>query len=57
MTATGFEDLPSLEELEGRYLAHVLRATGGHRTRAADIMKVDRKTLARMASRHGLDDE
>ncbi len=50
-----FSDLPSLDELEGRYLAHVLSVTGGHRTRAAEIMKVDRKTLTRMAARHGLD--
>ena len=54
--ARGFEDLPSLDVLEGRYLAHVLRVTHGHRTRAADILKVDRKTLARMAARHGLDE-
>ena len=52
---TAFGDLPSLDDLEGRYLAHVLRVTGGHRTRAAEILKVDRKTLTRMAARHGLD--
>jgi DNA-binding NtrC family response regulator len=51
----GFEDLPSLDVLEGRYLAHVLRVTGGHRSKAAEILQVDRKTLSRMAARHGLD--
>ncbi len=55
--ATGFEDLPTLEVLEGRYLAYVLRATGGHRTRAAEILNVDRKTLGRMIARHKLGDE
>lgn len=53
----GYEDLPSLEVLEGRYLAHVLRVTGGHRTRAAEILQVDRKTLARMVARHNLGEE
>jgi DNA-binding NtrC family response regulator len=54
-TQSGFADLPSLDVLEGRYLAHVLKVTNGHRSRAAEILKVDRKTLSRMAARHGLD--
>jgi DNA-binding NtrC family response regulator len=54
-----FEALPSLEEVERRYLEHVLKATGRNRTRAADILGIDRRTLYRMAERYGvkLDDE
>ena len=50
-----FEGLPSLEEVERRYLVHVLESVGGNRTRAADIMGIDRRTLYRMAERFGLD--
>ncbi len=50
-----FADLPSLDELERRYLAHVLQAVGGNRTRAAEVLGIDRRTLYRMAARFGLD--
>jgi DNA-binding NtrC family response regulator len=50
-----FADLPSLDKLERRYLAHVLQAVGGNRTRAAEVLRVDRRTLYRMAARFGLD--
>jgi DNA-binding NtrC family response regulator len=46
-----YEDLPSLDELERRYLQHVLEATGGNRTRTAEILRIDRRTLYRMAER------
>ena len=46
-----FADLPTLDEIERRYLLHVLEAVGGNRTRAADVMGVDRRTLYRMAER------
>lgn len=49
-----FEDLPTLEELERRYLIHVLNASGGSRTRAAEVMGIDRRTLYRMAERYGI---
>jgi DNA-binding NtrC family response regulator len=49
-----FEDLPSLEEVERRYLAHVLKAVGGNRTRAAEVLGIDRRTLYRMAARFGI---
>jgi DNA-binding NtrC family response regulator len=49
-----FADLPSLEELERRYLVHVLDAANGNRTRAAEILGVDRRTLYRMAERFGI---
>ncbi len=41
------EELQSLEEIERRYIDHVLAATGGNQTRAARILGVDRKTLYR----------
>ena len=41
------EELQSLEEIERRYIDHVLTATGGNQTRAARILGVDRKTLYR----------
>lgn len=54
-----YEDLPSLDELERRYLLHVLEATGGNRTRTAEILRIDRRTLYRMAERFriNLDEE
>ena len=41
------EALPSLEEFSQRYVAHVLKAADGVRERAANILKIDRKTLYR----------
>jgi transcriptional regulator of acetoin/glycerol metabolism len=49
-----FADLPSLDEVERRYLLHVLNAVGGNRTRAAEVMGIDRRTLYRMAERFGV---
>jgi transcriptional regulator of acetoin/glycerol metabolism len=46
-----FGDLPTLDELERRYLLHVLDSVGGNRTRAAEVLGVDRRTLYRMAER------
>jgi DNA-binding NtrC family response regulator len=50
-----FADLPSLDELERRYLNHVLESVKGNRTRAAEILGVDRRTLYRMAERFGVE--
>jgi DNA-binding NtrC family response regulator len=50
-----FEALPTLDEIERRYLIHVLQATKGNRKRAAEILEVNRKTLYRMAARLGVD--
>jgi DNA-binding NtrC family response regulator len=62
MTATAvpldhqlFTDLPSLDEIERRYLVHVLESVRGNRTRAAEVMGIDRRTLYRMAERFGID--
>lgn len=54
-SAQPFADLPTLEELERRYLQHVLNETQGNRSRAADILGIDRRTLYRMAERFGID--
>jgi DNA-binding NtrC family response regulator len=46
-----FDDLPTLDELERRYVLHVLEVVGGNRTNAASLMGIDRRTLYRMAER------
>ncbi|MDP1570097.1 MAG: sigma-54 dependent transcriptional regulator [Vicinamibacterales bacterium] len=51
---TLFGDLPSLDELERRYLLHVLEQVHGNRTRAAEVLGIDRRTLYRMAERFGI---
>ena len=39
------DELPTLRELQGRYILHVLGATGGNKTAAARILGVSRSTL------------
>lgn len=41
------EVLPTLEELRGRYVRHVLHCTGGNKRRAAALLGVGRRTLYR----------
>jgi DNA-binding NtrC family response regulator len=50
-----YGDLPSLAELERRYLTYVLESMSGNRSRAAEVMGIDRRTLYRMAERYGLE--
>src|SRR6185295_10614707 len=50
-----FEDLPALDELERRYLLYILEIAGGNRTRAAEILGIDRRTLYRMIERWEID--
>jgi DNA-binding NtrC family response regulator len=50
-----YRDLPSLAELERRYLVYVLDTMSGNRSRAAEVMGIDRRTLYRMAERYGID--
>ncbi|MEP6915568.1 MAG: sigma-54 dependent transcriptional regulator [Acidobacteriota bacterium] len=50
-----FADLPSLDEVERRYLLHVIEQVGGNRTRAAEVLGIDRRTLYRMAERFAID--
>jgi two-component system response regulator HydG len=49
--------LPPLEEVERRYILRVLEAVQGHRTRAAELLGLDRKTLYRKLERYGVRDE
>jgi DNA-binding NtrC family response regulator len=49
-----FNGLPSLEELEKRYLAHLLKLTGDNKSQVAAIMGVDRKTVYRLAEKYKL---
>ena len=37
--------LVSLKEIERRYIEKVLRATGNNKTKAAEILQIDRKTI------------
>jgi len=46
-----FADLPSLDELERRYLLYVLDAVNWNKSRASEILGIDRRTLYRMAGR------
>jgi DNA-binding NtrC family response regulator len=47
--------LMSLEELERDYIDHVLKLTGRVRTRAAQILGIDRASLWRKMKKYGLD--
>jgi DNA-binding NtrC family response regulator len=49
-----FEGLPSLDEVERRYVIHVLKAVGQNRKRAAQVLRIDRRTLYRMLERFAL---
>lgn len=46
-------ELVSLEEMERRYVLHVLESVGGSRTAAAKILGLDRTTLWRRLERYG----
>ncbi len=45
-------ELISLEEVERRYILHVLQVVGGKRSEAANILGLDRKTLYRKLARY-----
>jgi two-component system, NtrC family, response regulator AtoC len=44
----GTADRPTLAEVEQRYAAQVLAEQGGNKTRAAEVLGIDRKTLYRI---------
>ena len=48
---TFFDGMPTLDEMERRYVEHVIQNVGGNRTRAAEVLGVNRRTLSRMAAR------
>jgi DNA-binding NtrC family response regulator len=43
-------DHPTLEVLSRRYAERILKEQGGNKTRAADVLGIDRKTLSRLLS-------
>ncbi|MEO8799892.1 MAG: sigma-54 dependent transcriptional regulator [Polyangiaceae bacterium] len=45
------EDWPTLALLDRRYIDRVLSRTGGNKTRAAEVLGIDRRTLNRMFAR------
>ncbi len=48
-------ELISMQEVERRYILHVLKTTGGNRTLTSKILKLDRKTLYRKLQLFGVD--
>ena len=48
-------ELVSMEEVERRYIHHVLTAVGGNKTLAARILGFDRKTLYRKLAQYWLE--
>ncbi len=49
-------ELVCLEEVERRYILHVLNASGGNKTTAARILGLDRKTLYRKLKQYGIEE-
>src|SRR5438876_7640370 len=49
-----FRDWPSLEALEERFRARVIKLTGDNKSQVAAIMGVDRKTVYRLAEKYKL---
>ena len=58
MTVAGPDpaSLTSLEDVERRYILHVLHAVGGNRSQASAILGLDRKTLYRRLKAYGVGD-
>jgi DNA-binding NtrC family response regulator len=50
-------ELVPMEEVERRYILHTLQAVGGHRTLAARVLGMSRKTLYRKLVRYGAVDQ
>jgi two-component system response regulator HydG len=50
-------ELISMEEVERRYIRHVLEAVGGNKTLAARTLGFDRRTLYRKLSQYGIEDD
>jgi transcriptional regulator with PAS, ATPase and Fis domain len=48
-------ELLPMEEVQRRYILHVLKIVGDNRSSAARILKLDRKTLYRKLQRYGVD--
>lgn len=51
------DHLPTLDQLERRYVARVLKAVAGNKAQAARVLGVDRRTLYRKLERYEKEDE
>jgi two-component system response regulator HydG len=49
-------ELAPMEEVERRYILHVLQNVGGNKSTAARILGMDRKTLYRKLKQYGVDE-
>ena len=47
---------PAMEVIERAYIEWVLRAEGGNKSKAAEVLGIDPSTLYRKLNRYGLDD-
>ncbi|MDH3458306.1 MAG: hypothetical protein OER90_15800, partial [Gemmatimonadota bacterium] len=54
-TAGAQPELLSLDEVERRHVVRILEVTGGHKTRAAQILGVSRPRLNRLIEKYGLE--
>jgi DNA-binding NtrC family response regulator len=53
--AANEDALAPLQDVEREHIERVLRATGGHKTRAAEILQLSRPRLNRLLRRYGLE--
>jgi two-component system response regulator HydG len=53
IAGTAADEMVSLEEMERRYILRVLRAVGGNKKIAAQVLDLDRSTLYRKLDRYG----
>jgi DNA-binding NtrC family response regulator len=51
------EELPTLDDVEQRYIQRVLKASGGNKTQAARVLGLDRRTLYRKLERYEQQDQ
>jgi DNA-binding NtrC family response regulator len=49
-----YAELPPLDEVEKRYVEHVLKVTGGNKVKTSAILGINRRTLYRMAEKYKL---
>ncbi len=52
---SGPEAFRALDQVEADHLSRVLAATGGNRSRAAEILGISRPRLRRLIEKYGLD--
>jgi two-component system response regulator HydG len=57
VTSDDESELLTMDEVERRYIVHVLKAVRGNKTMASRILGLDRKTLYRRLEKHSIDTE